>query len=83
MSKNRLLPNLEDTDAENEWTGMPEFVQEDKQPFRSIIMHFKNEDDVEAFAKLLDQNITPKTRSLYHPKLQIETFMDKRYIDKK
>ena len=39
--------------------------------------------DVKEFAKLIGQNITPKTRSIYYPKLKIEHFMNKEYIDTK
>ena len=39
MSKNRLLPNLEDTDAENEWTGMPEFVSSKLGSSRFLLIY--------------------------------------------
>ena len=68
-------------DAELEWTSMPEFNQEDKMPYRQIIVSFKNEDDIKSFANLMKQNITDKTKSLWHPKAEKNILKDKAYID--
>lgn len=54
-------------DAEKEWTGMPEFVQEKKEPFSKIIIRFETEDDLNDFATLIGQKLTPKTKSIWHP----------------
>ena len=66
-------------DAELEWTGMPEFNQEDKEAYRQIIVSFKNEDDIKSFANLMKQNITDKTKSLWHPKSERNILKDKAY----
>ena len=58
---------------------MPEFVQEDKTSFRSVIVHFKSQDDVNAFAELIEQKLTEKTKSVWFPEAEIETYADKRY----
>ena len=62
-----------------EWKDMPEYIQEDLSAFRSIIIHFKNKEDIQAFAKLTNQTITPATKYLWYPKMQIEGMMDKRW----
>lgn len=67
------------TSPDNEWNGMPEFDHEEKKSCRDIIMHFKNEDDIAEFAKLLKQTITDKTKYLWFPKMEIESLMDKSY----
>tara|TARA_R100001530_G_scaffold62612_1_gene45134 strand:- start:896 stop:1492 length:597 start_codon:yes stop_codon:yes gene_type:complete len=67
--------------ADAEWEGMPEFNQEDKMPYRQIIVSFKNEDDIKSFANLMKQNITDKTKSLWHPKAEKNILKDKVYID--
>tara|TARA_R110000803_G_scaffold148996_1_gene214421 strand:- start:620 stop:877 length:258 start_codon:yes stop_codon:yes gene_type:complete len=51
----------------NEWVGMPEFIQEKKEPFSKIIIRFDTEDDLKEFAKLIGQKLTPKTKSIWHP----------------
>ena len=48
---------------------MPEFIQEDHQPFKSILVHFENKDEIAQFSKLLEQNITECTQFIYFPKL--------------
>jgi ParB-like chromosome segregation protein Spo0J len=69
----------EPTDVSKEWQGMPEFDMENKIAFRSIIIHFKDQDAVDEFSRLIDQNITTKMRSLWHPRLETEKLVDKHY----
>lgn len=52
-----------------EWEGMPEFVQEPQKPFAKIIVRFDTEQDLQEFAKLIGQKLTPKTKSIWHPQL--------------
>ena len=66
-------------DAELEWTDMPEYLQEDLTPSRQIIVSFRNEKDVQAFAKLLGQKITDKTKSVWHPFAENVKQFDKTY----
>jgi len=54
-------------DAAQEWVGMPEFVQEKKEPFSKIIIRFENEEDLMEFAEIIGQKLTPKTKSIWHP----------------
>ena len=41
----------------------------------------KKDEDVIKFAELVGQNITPSTKSIWYPEVQITRFMNKRYID--
>ena len=66
-------------DWEKEWKDMPEFLQEDREPWKQIKVSFENQEDMKKFAELLNQTITLKTRSVWYPKAEIETLMDKRY----
>jgi hypothetical protein len=66
-------------DSSSEYIGMPEFDQQDKEAFRSILVHFKNQDDVDTFSRLTNNPLTPKTKSIWFPKVENEKFMDKRY----
>lgn len=67
------------TDAQAEWEGMPEFDQEDKTSWHSIKVHFTDEDDLAEFSRLIGQSLTNKTRSIWHPAAEIETYADKSY----
>jgi hypothetical protein len=64
-----------------EWRGMPEFVQEDLEPWKSLIVHFESRADMEAFSKLVNQTLTYRTRSIYFPPAEIGRYADKRYAD--
>jgi hypothetical protein len=66
-------------DATGEWVGMPGWENPDERPFRSIVVHFLTDQDVKAFAKLIGQNITDKTKFTWFPQLAEKTFVDKKY----
>jgi len=51
----------------NDWEGMPEFIQEKKEPFSKIVIRFETEKDLEDFAKLINQKLTAQTKSIWHP----------------
>lgn len=64
-------PVSEDTNNwKKHWTGMPEFVQEDNLPYMKIYVNFRNQKDYEEFAKLIQQNLSEKTKSIWYPKLE-------------
>ena len=64
-----------------EWLEMPEFVQENRAPYRTIYIHFECEEDVKEFSKLIDQNITPNRKYYWYPEREPNSVVDKRYID--
>lgn len=51
----------------NEWGGMPEFVQEKKEPFKTITIRFESESDYLDFQEKIGQKLTLKTKSIWHP----------------
>ncbi|MFA5934955.1 MAG: hypothetical protein WC827_03670 [Candidatus Paceibacterota bacterium] len=63
-----------------EWQGMPEFIQKDLTPFRIIKVSFRSKEDVAEFAKLMNQKLTAKTRSIWFPKVQWR-LRSKKYVD--
>lgn len=63
------------------WNGMPEFVNTQKNEYQLIKVRFRNADDVQEFAKLVDQNLTEKTKSIWFPKLEEHVDDKFRYID--
>lgn len=52
---------------EIEWDNMPEFIQEKKEPFSKIVIRFETEKDLNDFAQLINQKLTPKTKSIWFP----------------
>ncbi len=72
-----LSPEL---DPNDEWEGMPEFEQKDKTAFQTIAVHLKDQEAVDAFAELIGQRITRRTRFIWYPQTEIETYADKRYV---
>ena len=68
------------TEAQIEWQGMPEFIQEDQSSNFQLIVHFRSEEDRQDFARIIGQSVTAKTKSLWHPILPKKSFKEKRYI---
>ena len=66
---------------EKTWEGMPEFVQDDFSPFKTIYVHFESYEDVKKFAELVGQSLTIKTRSIWYPEAEIGRMMNKRWGD--
>lgn len=68
-------------DWEKEWKGMPEYHIQDLTSFSSLIVHFKSKADRDAFAELLQQRITNKTKTLWYPKLENFIASEFAYVD--
>jgi len=66
---------------EEHWQGMPEYVQEDRRPYRQLIVNFKNEDDLQDFLKLIGQKITHRTDSIWYPRKKYKEKPTGIYID--
>ena len=62
------------------WKGMPAFNQVDLTSDSSVIVHFRNPDDREAFAELIGQNITSATKFVWHPKEDRARLRDSDYV---
>lgn len=63
-----------------EWKDMPEFLQKDESAYQSIIVHFENQEDMEAFSSLIGQKITRRTKSIWYPKYNREKPSNFMYI---
>ena len=75
-----LAKNKAET-GKDEWEGMPEFNQKDVTSYKSVIVHFATEEDMRKFAKLLKQNITETTRSIWYPEAEIGRIAGRLYVD--
>jgi hypothetical protein len=73
-------PQLFDME-ENEWQGMPEFVQEDLSPHRVIYVRFRNAEDVAKFEELMGQRITEKQKTIWFPYAEPRLRAHLRYVD--
>jgi hypothetical protein len=62
------------------WRGMPEFVQKDLEPAKTIYVHFESPADVAAFATLVGQRVGMATRSIWYPEAEIGRYANKRYV---
>jgi hypothetical protein len=62
------------------WKGMPTFDQNDNPPWKQLYVNFRNEEDYQAFAKLIDQALSDKSKSIWNPKLDVEENSLNRWI---
>jgi hypothetical protein len=75
-------PSLQTLEARMaEWQGMPEFDQPDRTAWKSVIVHFRNAEDLAAFWDLLKQKpgMGPGG-SIWFPEAEIGRLADKRYV---
>ena len=82
FENSELLPMLDVntvTDFAAEWEGMPEYLQEDAEAFRTIRVHFETDRDMELFSKLINQKLTDKTKSVWYPQQEKNKTEEKRY----
>lgn len=64
------------------WKGMPEFIQDDLGPEYTINVHFRNQEDFQSFAKLIEQDpaaIRMAQNSTWFPAESVGTYKDKRW----
>lgn len=66
-------------DWAEKWKEMPSYTHEDQEPISSLLVHFKTEQDRQAFSALIGQTITDLTKSLWYPKAEIAHFVGKSY----
>lgn len=62
-------PEAAQSEAQNAWKGMPDFSQPDGGPFRTIRVHCKDQTAVNAFAKLIGQKLTDRTKWVWYPEV--------------
>jgi len=63
------------------WVGMPEYEHTAQPPYQTLIVRFATETDLIEFARRINQNITPKTRSIWYPKVQQLNLEEWEYVD--
>lgn len=79
--KNPLFEFEETNEKITEWRGMPEFSQQNRAAYRQIIVSFEDDAGIDQFAKLVQQNITPKTKSIWFPGRVRNDVVDLFYYD--
>ena len=80
VSNETFRKRFNEINWKNEWQDMPEFEMEDLTSFRKIVVHFRNQEDIDKFAELIGQKIT-KAPSLWYPEWEKRRYADKRYVD--
>lgn len=69
--------------AMDHWKGMPEFNQPGLEPVKVVKVNFASKEYMLKFSKLIGQEITAKTPSVWFPIAPVENALDKRWSDKK
>ena len=77
--KLQMLRLTLDDDVIREYGGMPDFLN-DNLSERVIILHFKNDVDVQEFAQLIDQKITLQTKYIWFPRLDYDRTANLRVV---
>lgn len=64
------------------WKGMPEFVQENVKPFKSVIVHIGSKEDMLKLSKVIGQEIISTTKYIHYPLREKVSETDHRWTDK-
>jgi hypothetical protein len=67
-------------DADEEWTGMPEY-NETNPCFRKIVVNFDDQKSVDDFFMAIGQEATEKTKSTWYPEKSNRNLKDQRWED--
>lgn len=62
------------------WSAMPDFNPKSSDAFCSVRFEFDSQEDVDTFAKVIGQEISDGTKSLWHPRLVSDDYSGIRYI---
>ena len=83
MEQERLDGFSWDETWKAEWKDMPEYEQEDMSPYKSVIVHFRNERDFKDFEKVIRQKIVKRNQkiSIWFPEMKIMRRSHLRYAD--
>lgn len=73
---------LTEVDRNEEWKGMPEFKHRDLEPHHTMRIYLDSVDQLPALSEILDQKLTPDTKSVWYPKQEKEDVKGKAYIPK-
>lgn len=69
-------------DPKNYWKGMPEYVVQNLEPKKQLLISFRSEEDMIRFGtEVLDQKVTPKTKSVWWPPKEKDSNSLKRWLD--
>jgi ParB-like chromosome segregation protein Spo0J len=81
-----LMLNIErgKMDPDHEWTGMPDFEKMGGVPFKIVRVLFKDQKAVDAFARLIKQEISDaKSSWLWYPAVKKQNLAEKKFIVEK
>ena len=64
----------------SQWQDMPEFTQEANEAYRTVTMKFRSKEDYDEFSQKIGQEVTDKTKSIWHPKLNVTKNLELRWV---
>ena len=67
--------------TDEHWKDMPEFQHGNEAPMRTIHVHFKTQEDIETFFKLVKQDFTDKTKFIWYPPIEKNVLKDRGYVE--
>jgi hypothetical protein len=63
----------------DDWADMPAYDHENLAPWQTLKVHFRNEADRAAFAQVIGQALSDRTKFVWHPKAELAEFANKRW----
>lgn len=63
------------------WNGMPEFLNRDISPWKTVKVHFRSRQDLENFSRLVNTKMTYKTPAIWYPEAPAISEQEWRWTD--
>lgn len=75
--------NLNKNEWKDHWKDMPEFDMKDLSSYKSVIVHFRNEEDFKKFEKLINQKLVKTNQKIttWFPEMEKRIRSNLRYTD--
>lgn len=62
------------------WKNMPSFIQLKDEPYKSVYVKIRTEEDLKKFGELTEYNITKKTKFMWYPNTEKSNNLVKRWV---
>ena len=59
--------DIEGDDPHQQWLDMPEFVQDNRQAFKRVVVNFNSQEDIEEFNRRTGLSVSVHTKGVFFP----------------
>jgi hypothetical protein len=65
---------------QDDWKGMPEYIQKEQEPFHTIHVHFNDAEAIANFGEAVKQKVGQSTKFMWFPEIKLRRVAHLRYV---